>query len=176
MLQILQLQFLNIYQPSDWTTATQGLKVDYDLGAYPLQVKTYDESATSEQTLFFYTADDTRVGYIYLHMNPFTATKREYYLEICPNWSEFTTPDPVVDSSGQLIWTFTRTATSLKITCNGVVQLDLVFSDFSSDCGRQWDNKDVAKIQFGDAAAKTFREEPTGEIHILINYALLTFR
>ena len=115
--------------------------IDYDLEAYPLQIKTDSLTGSGDMVdLIVYTKDagslnDWR-GYIYIKFSDPIS-----YRAYCTNWQHLTT----APNEKEKIWTLTKTSTNLIIDCNGVKVIDLNFQ--IAGCATTW-SKDVAKIAF----------------------------
>ena len=133
-----------------WTEVRRGVWMEYDLEAHPLQIKT-DSLVGSEEDIDveLYTVDDVFIGAIFLGLI-------DYSIGDCNRDNNYSEAAPVEQEK---IWTITKTDTMLKIDCNGVGVLALIFSDSEyTECAEQW-SQDVKKIQFSyvDEASDEYR-------------------
>ena len=141
---------------SDWTDITRNMKIDYDLEAHPLRIKTDSVVGSDEQVyVLLYKADDSYIGFITLTLsNP-----PQYYIASCT----YSTPSPVTPPAEQdKIWTITKTASAWKVECNGVEVLNFLFSESTrSICVTTW-SQDVGKITFysQDTASDGYLPQP----------------
>ena len=65
-----------------------------------------------------------------------------------------------------IMWTFTKTESSLTVYWNDLVVLNMVFTDAASDhCLKKWTN-DVDQLQFSksDSEVDYYRQKPQGTI------------
>ena len=100
--------------------------INYDLEEHPLQIKTDSAVGSGEMVLVeLYTAEEVYISNISLQ---FSATPQyQYHIRNCTSsWTNFTVDLPVEQDK---IWTITKTATALKIECNDVEVLNLVYSE-----------------------------------------------
>ena len=139
--------------------------IEYDLETYPLQVKTTTQFEEKNKMSFvMLTVENERIGSsdfaIMLQSGVFW-----WYLKDCSgDFVGFTGNIPPEDNK---IWTFTKTANSLKVECNELEVLNLVFSDKGQDCSQSADNKAAAKIQFWgiDTVSDSYRAKGTLSLH-----------
>ena len=142
---------------SDWTDITRNVEIDYDLETHPLQIKTDSAAGSDEQVyVWHYTAAGSYIGGIRLEFsNP-----PEYYINYCINyWTPFPVTLPVEQDK---IWTITRTASALKVECNGVEVLNFLFSESTDSRCVTWWSWDVGKIKFSsfDTASDAYLSQP----------------
>ena len=136
-------------------------KIDYDLEAQPLQVKTDSEAGSGDKLAvsFYNSGIDGNAGRIDVEFgNPMRYQVRG---SCTPGFKSF----PVTLPEGQdKIWTFSKTETSLGIRivikCNNV---EVVNHDIasSSRCAKSW-VKDINKMKFfpNDTASDMYRGQP----------------
>ena len=133
-----------------------------DLEEHPLQIKTNSAVGSGEAVYVkLYTAEEVHISTIRLY---FSATP-QYYISYCI--SSYTNYPVDLPAEQDKIWTITKTATALKIECNNVEVLNLVYSeaDTPDDCVAAY-SQDVEKIVFPyyrDTATDEYRQEYTGE-------------
>ena len=135
------------------------MKIDYDLEEHPIQIKTNSTVGSDEVVaLYLYTAEDTFISNIRL---VFSATL-QYRINQCTGYSNFSVDVPAEQDK---IWTITKTDTAIKIECNDVEMVNLVYSDSSEDdCVAKY-SQDVGKIKFlsSDSASDEYRQKSTGD-------------
>ena len=88
-------------------------------------------------------------------------------VEHCTGKIDFPTTPP---SEEDKVWTITKTSTALKIDCNDVEVLSLVYSDYSEECVIAWRNE-VDQIMFypgSDTASDEYKL--TGAEGLFRNY------
>ena len=118
----------NIINISDWITVERNVTIPWDLEATPLQIKTNTALDTREEIVFGMYGKEisNRLTRVYVLL---TATaKGKFKIGGCTgnNFIDLPVQPPKeVDK----IWTFTKTETSLSITCNDVEVVDYVFAD-----------------------------------------------
>ena len=149
----MQYYYYRTFTALDWTDVSRGTKIDYDLEAHPLQIKTDSAAGSSEEVqVQLYTGDNT-IGSIYLYFS-------EYFIESCNTYvSGYPVATPPAEQDK--IWTISKTSTTLKIVCNGVEVLTYTFSESTQgNCPIKW-SQDVTGIQFPSGqAADGYRQQP----------------
>jgi len=136
---------------------TREVSYTHDLETTPLQIKT-DSAVGSEEEISVrsYTADNEYSGAIWLKFTD----PPEYFIKRCFEISASFSVDLPAEQTK--IWTITKTAITVKISCNEVEVLTYIFSDSSrSACVTYW-SSDTVKILFGstDTASDEFRALP----------------
>ena len=75
-------------------------------------------------------------------------------------------PNRPEETPRNIMWTFTKTESSLTIYWNDLVVLNMVFTDVTSEaCLKTWTN-DVEQLQFYvlDSEVDYYRQKPQGKI------------
>jgi len=158
---------------SDWTDVTRDGKIDYDLEAHPLQIKTDSAVGSNEEVyVYFYTADGSYIiGYIRLMFY----NSPKYFIYYCTSSATpFSVTLPVEQDK---VWTITKTASALKVECNGVEVLNYLFSESTkAECVTKW-SKDVEQIRFAfDTASDAYWAQPgTYTQCLLFNYPIVSY-
>jgi len=157
---------------SEWTDVTRGVLIDYDLEAHPLQIKTNSVVGSDEQVIvYLYPAAGIYFGSIRLMFN----NPPEYHILYCTSWTPFPVTLPVEQDK---VWTITKTASALKVECNGEEVLNLVFSESTgTDCVTKM-SQDVEQIWFhnSDTASDAYWAQPgTYTQCLLLNYPIVSY-
>ena len=121
--------------------------ITYDLEKNPIQIK----SDLTRTNLFPTTSERTGIGGI-------SVKETTFFIASCANWATLTSTLPAADTDGNWILTLTKTETSVKIACEGVEVVNLVFSDVSLDCDARWANTETAYIWITEGNA--YRKAP----------------
>jgi len=157
---------------SDWTDITRNGKIDYDLETHPLQIMTDTAVGSSEQVyIFFLTAAGSYIGSIQL---TFYNPPKYYILSCASSWTPFPVTLPVEQDK---VWTITKTASAIKIECNGEEVLNYLFSESADTlCVTKW-SQDLEQIKFfSDTASDAYRAQPgTYTQCILFNYPIVSY-
>ena len=137
---------------------TREVSYTHDLETTPLQIKTDSAVGSEEQVgvAFSKADDDVYSGGISLKFTD----PPEYFIKRCFEISASFSVDLPAEQTK--IWTITKTAITVKISCNEVEVLTYIFSDSSrSACVTYW-SSDTVKILFGstDTASDEFRALP----------------
>ena len=136
---------------------TREVSYTHDLETTPLQIKT-DSAAGSDDkvAVLFSTADNEYSRAIWLKFSD----PPVFTIGLCR--SSYTSFPVNLPAEQTKIWTITKTATTVKISCNEVDLVTYPFSDSSkSACVPTW-SKDAEKIAFDskDTASDEFRALP----------------
>ena len=138
---------------SGWEAIPHGTKIEYDLVAHPLQIKTDSTAGSPEKLQVQLYTGDNAIGSISLY---FFDTPL-YFIQYCSTYVSIYPP-----AEQDKIWTISKTSTTLKIVCNGVEVLTYTFSESTQGtCPIKW-SQDVTGIMFGKAgqAADGYRQQP----------------
>ena len=158
--------FYNCQTPDSWITVERGVLIRHDLEQYPLQIRT--NSLAGDDTLvdltvyqISATSSGEYLAYIYVKFSDVL----QYKVSSCVNDH---TPFPTTPPTEQdKTWTITKTSIALKIECNGIEVLEVIYSNYGEACVTVWSN-DVAKIMFYpgyDTASDEYKESPRGEMN-----------
>ena len=121
--------------------------------------------------MFTYDVDDADVYYFIGLFKVKFSSPMKYHISRCTDgWTSLPVqpneePTEVPTEEIDKIWTISKTATTLRIECNGVEVLNYLFSDSSyNDCVPRWGGDIVDKIKFksDDTASASYRAKPTG--------------
>ena len=106
--------------------------------------------------LYFYTTSfDYHSGAFYVQYTD----PPQYYIEWCTGgWLNF--PVDLIPADQTIIWTITKTATTVKIECNEVEVITYSFSDSAdSACVTYW-SRDTVFLYFNYGVSNEFRAKP----------------
>ena len=163
-----------------WTAVQRGVKINFDLENYPLQIRTDSVAGSNEKVrVWFYTAQESRVGGVRI----FFSDPPKYKLVHCTSPINFPTSLP---SETDKVWTITLIMSSgprVTIHCNDkevldVVLTDTVCSDSESDWSAKWSKK-AEMIYFHpvhNTAADFYRPGKYKRIRVEVTLFLCVFR
>jgi len=123
----------------------------------PLQIKTDSAVGSNEKIDVTVYSTAKEMGLSIKFVNP-----PQYYIQLCLQTGTLTHFDVDLPGEQNKTWTFTKTATALKIECNGDEVLTYTFSDSSrSACLPHW-SKDIVKMKIdgSDTASNEIRAKP----------------
>ena len=145
---------------AEWRDVTPQVALDYEypLESNPLQVRTDSVYGSDDMVNIYFSG-----VLIWIYFKDYT-----YYVNYCSSHSGSRLKLSNVPSTPAKIWTFTKSATSLKISCNGKEVASLVFDDVDkgkyNQCVGRW--KPVNNIRtitfggYGGRASKQYRRMP----------------
>eukprot|EP00116_Pleurobrachia_bachei_P008635 sb/3468897/ len=156
-------QDIDIVPGTSWQPVVRSTLIPWDLESVSLQVKT-DSTGNNNYYLAVILYDNTQDTYDsywptyprWISIN-LLSTEIRYTLQSCTDKA----PLPIQPAAGEpKIWTFSKTADSLTIECNGVTLVTYTFT--GADCEALWKGDIVDKIAFWsvDKASKYYRAKP----------------
>ena len=147
---------------SGWRVVTPNVKLDYrvPLESNPLQVRTNSTKGSDDKIDIYFAGTRTWIyfkdySYFLSHCTSNTASRR-------PKLSN-------VPHGRDKIWTFTKSSTSLTISCNDIEVAKLVFEEVDKTKYRQCVNRwkpvnNIKTIFFGGTTVKQYRPKPGNDI------------
>ena len=124
------------------------MKIDFDLDAHPIEIRTNSKSG-GYVWMLFYTSQGEYAGRIYFKLTP----PPQYYIYWCKRWTNFPTDLPTARVK---VWRITVIRSTdiigLQILCNGEEVLNTALSDSMCTKSRSswykyW-SRDIEKIKF----------------------------
>ena len=140
---------------------SRGKPLDYDFESYPIQLKTSSTTGSLKKLSFsMLTSDGQQIG------SDFAILFRSslvWYWKHCCN-AIFLQFDGTIPAEVEKIWQFTKTATALQVKCNGVIVLDLVFTERGSgtSCVDSTSGREATKLQIQT------RDTATDQLQLII--------
>ena len=146
---------------SDWTSIDREVFLDYDLEGNPIQIRTASvEGSDDELQISLYDVEEEVISSITLK---FHTSPPVFSISHCTTaWTNFQVDVPADQDK---VWTITKTETALKIECNNVELLNLVYSEAADARCVNTMGQDVEKIKFAssDTLSEDFRTKPPQE-------------